>query len=311
MIDAPFALTTSREEIETESSAWNNIVQRTLFSYFRCYQCTLKKRSVQRYLGLLVLYLVFQGNIRVYVNDISDCNYLTSYDFLSVLKASPILPTFEKGVFGVPQNKAAYRFSDAATILFEKVPSSEYAGISPSSIIDVDGTDYEAALNALECATASFSRAFPIIEKHAERFIRLEEFQSKLYEFLQGTPDEYKEQLKKFAIIPVYGRVAGSVEYIRWKDDSIFVKKGATTSDSDYYVLAEKLLSKSYCEKMFDANINEMNAEWERSRYNERLKRIIQGDDVEKIYNFLLSEFRTGALRRNESFATLYALNYS
>lgn len=307
VIDAPFALTTSREEIETESSAWNNIVRRELYSAILSVIDELKEEERAKILRFTRFVPRFQGNIRVYVNDVSDCNYLTSYDFLSVLKTSPILPTFEKGVFGVPRNKAAYRFPDAATILFERVSPSEYAGISPASIIDVEGTDYEAALNAMECATASFSQAFPIIAKHAEHFIRQEDFRPKLYEFLQDTPHEYKEQLKRFAIIPVYGKISESVDYIPWKDDSIFVKKGAVTSGADYYVLDEKLLSKSYCEKMFDANINEMNAEWERSRYNERLKRIIQGNDLEKIYKFLIGEFRSGALRRNESFATLYA----
>lgn len=308
VIDAPFALTTSREEIETESSAWNNIIRRELYSAIIDVINALKDEERSKIFRFTRFVPRFQGNLRVYVNDVSDCNYLAAYDFLSVLKASPILPTFAEGVFGVPQNKAAYRFPDAATTLFERVSSSEYAGISPSSIIDVEGTDYEAALNALECPTASFSQTFPIIRKHAERYIRFDDFRPKLYEFLQDTPHEYKELLKQYAIIPVYGKTSENVEYIRWKEDSIFVKKGAVTSGADYYVLAEKLLSKTYCEKMFDANINEMNAEWERSRYNERLKRIIQGDDVEKIYNFLITEFRSGALRRNESFATLYAM---
>ena len=150
---------------------------------------------------------------------------------------------------------------------------------------------------------------FPIIEAHAERFIQQEEFRSKLYELLQEVPAEFKEKLKRFAIIPVYGRTPGSIEYISWKEDSIFVKKGSSTSSADYYVLNEKLLSKTACEKMFDSNINEMNAEWERNRYNERLNRIVHGSDVEKIYRFLISEFQSGALQRNDSFATLYAVS--
>ena len=32
VIDAPFALTTSREEIETEYSAWNNIIRKELYT---------------------------------------------------------------------------------------------------------------------------------------------------------------------------------------------------------------------------------------------------------------------------------------
>lgn len=308
VIDAPFALTTSREEIETESSAWNNIVRRELYSAVLNVIDALKEEERAKIFRFTRFVPRFQGNIRVYVNDISDSNYLTSYDFLNVLKDRPILPTFDEKKFGIPREKSAYRFPDAARILFESVQQSEYAGITPSSIIDVEGTDYEAALNALECETASFNQAFPIVKKHAERFINQDVFRSKLYEFLQDAPNECKDYLKQYAIIPVYGSVPGEVEYICWMDDSIFVKKGAISSKSDYFVLNEKFLSKSCCEKIFDVNINEMNAEWERSRYNERLKRIIQGDDIEKIYSLLISEFRSGALRRNESFATLYAV---
>ena len=187
------------------------------------------------------------------------------------------------------------------------MPQSEYAGINPSSAIDVGSTDYDAALNAFECASAPFGLAFPIVSKHAEKYIKQEAFRTKLYEYLQDAPTEYKDRLKKFAIIPVYGKSPESVEYIHWKDDSIFVKKGAVTSTADYYVLNENFLSKSSCEKVFGVNINEMNIQWERNRYNERLKKTIQGDDLEKIYQFLITEFRTGALQRNDSFATLYA----
>ncbi len=309
VIDAPFALTTSREEIETESSAWNNIIRRELYAAVMHVIDSLKvseRAKVFRFTRFVPRLL---GNNRVYVNDISDCNFLTSYDFLGILKSSSILPTFDQSVFQAPQNRDAYRFPEAAMFLFGKVPQSEFAGIKPASIIDVEGTDYDAALNALECLSASFGQVFPIIEEHAERFVQQNDFRSKLYELLQEVPNEYKERIKGFAIIPVYGRSPGNVEYISWKEDNIFVKKGASVSPADYYVLNEKLLSKSACERMFDSNINEMNAEWERNRYNERLNRIVRGNDVEKIYQYLITEFKSGALQRNDSFATLYALS--
>ncbi len=307
VIDAPFTLTTSREEIETESSAWNNIIRREFYAAIIAVIDSLKTNERSKALRFTKFMPHLKGNVRVYDNDISDCSYLTSYDFLGDLKQREILPTFDREVFRIPQNKDSFRFPDAAIFLFRKVTQSEYAGIRASSIIDVDNTDYEATLNALECISASFNQVFPIIEAHAERFIQQEEFRPKLYEYLLEAPFEFKERLKRFAIIPVYGRIPESVEYINWKEDRIFVKKGASTSSTDYYVLNEKLLSKTVCEKLFDSNINEMTAEWERNRYNERLDQIVHGNDVEKIYQFLITEFRSGRLQNNNSFATLYA----
>ena len=74
VIDAPFVLTTSREEIETESSAWNNIVRRELYSAILDVINTLKEEERAKIFRFTRFVPRFQGNIRVYVNDISDCN---------------------------------------------------------------------------------------------------------------------------------------------------------------------------------------------------------------------------------------------
>lgn len=307
VIDAPFALTTSREEIETEYSAWNNIIRRELYAAILNVIDCLKKDERENIFRFMRFVPRFQGNVRIYVNDISDCSYLTSYDYLGILKAHKILPTFDTSTFSIPRKRKTFRFPEAANILFRTLAQSEYAGINPSSIINVESNSYEAALNALECPPASYRQIMPIILKHAEQFIGNDDFRPKLYEMLKDSPAEYKEQLKQLAIIPVYGNSIGGIEYISWRDDGIFVRKGAVTSAVDYYVLNEKLLSKSDCEKIFDVNINEMNAQWERNRYNERLKIILKGSDIESIYRFLLNEYQSGALKKNDSFATLFA----
>ena len=307
-IDAPFALTTSREEIETDSSSWNNIIRRELYTAIMKVIHTLKYEEREKVLRFVRFVPRFKGSVRVYVNDISDSSFLAEYDYLSKLKASKILPTLDRDVFEMPKNKAAYRFPEVSTILFEKVTPSEYAGIRPSTVIDVTGKDYEAALNALECEAASFAQAFGIVKKHAEHYIRDEKFRASLYVFLENSDSHFREQIKSLAIIPVYGKTFGRIEFISWKDDSIFVRKETSVSGADYFVLNEKILSKASCEKIIGSNINEMNYEWERNRYNKRLKEILNGNDITRIYYYLLNEFHSGALRKNESFAILNAV---
>ena len=307
VIDAPFALTTSREEIETESSAWNSIIREELYNAIMNVMDALKSLERERIFRFTKFLPRFQGKLRVYINEISDCSFIASYDFLSALKNRKILPTFDKDVFAIPQRQVAYRYPEAANIIFRSVPHTQYAGIQPSSVIDVVSEDHEAALNALGCVQASFAQVFKIIERYAEKFVRSDEFRPKLYEFLLDCPPAFKEQLKKLRIIPVYGELSETVDYIAWKENSIFVRKGAVTSTCDYYVLNEKLLPKADCEKIFDCNINEMNTEFERSRYNENLRQIINGDDMEKICNYLLREYNWGRLQRNRSFEVLFA----
>ena len=306
-IDAPFALTTSREEIETDSSRWNNIIREELYTAILKVIDTLKYEEREKVLRFMRFVPRFKGSVRVYVNDISDSMYLAQYDYLSKLKARNILPTLDEKIFAIPQRKEAFRFPEVSRILFGKVSASQYAGIHPSTVIDVTGKDHEAALNALECDTAAFAQAFSIVKMHAERYIWDEKFRMSLFEFLEKADPDFREQIKSMAIIPVYGKTPGTVDYIPWKDDSIFIKKGTGVSAADYYVLNEKILSKASCEKIMGSNINEMNDEWERNRYNKRLKELLNGDDITEIYYDLLEENRSGALRKNESFAILNA----
>ena len=93
-----------------------------------------------------------------------------------------------------------------------------------------------------------------------------------------------------------------------WKEDSIFVKPSSTRSEDNYYVLNEKLLPKSKCEKIYSANINEMSIEYEHSRYNAMLKEIINsGKDITSIYKYIIAEYKAGRLTKNDSFGLLRA----
>ena len=308
VIDAPFVLTTSREEILTGDSPWNSTIRKELYAAIMRIIDVLKVEERENVFRFTNFNPHLSGSVQNYHNEISDSEYINSFDYLNALKGCMILPTFDVNVFAIPLRKASYRFPEAANILFRSVPQSDFAGIRPASIIDVKITDRnKKALNALECKEASFGQVFPIIEKHAERFIYQDDFRSKLYEFLQESPPEYRERIKQLPIIPVYEDTANHVRYIHWVNDRIFVKKNTVTSGADYYVLNENLLPKSVCESIFGTNINEMNEEWERSRYNDRLKNIIRTYDTEKLYHFLLTEFQSGAFQNNDSFAILNA----
>lgn len=307
VIDAPFELTTSREEIETDCESWNNIVRKEMYAAIVSVISSLKideRSSVLRFAKFL--YRRY-GTTGVYVNDISDCDYLTSYPFLDELKSKNILPTFSRDDFAAPGGKTAFRYPDFACILFKSFSVLDFGNVNPASIIDVPASDYEATLNAFGCEFVDFNSVLPIIVKCAEEHIHDENFRTKLYEYLQTTPIEYCKQLRQYDIIPVFGKKTGDTQYVQWKDDSIFVKKDVSVSSSDYYVLNEKLLSKSACERIFDVNINEMNAEWERSRYNKRLQQTISSSDIGATYHYLIGEYKSGALERNASLGVLLA----
>lgn len=315
-IDAPFSLTTSREEIETEGSKWNNIIRREIYAGLIDVIDSLKKDERSKVFRFLRFIPRFQGAVRVYVNETFDNRYLNEYDFLAQLQRKEIIPTYNNDVFAVPIQHTAYRFPEAAIYIIRKLSLSKYEGIDSSSVIDKETGDYDSVLNAFACEDAKYSTVLPIIFKYAERFIRDEGFRTALYEYLEKannefivqTHDEYIYKIKDLKIIPVYGIESGATEYISWKEDSIFVKPSSTRSEDNYYVLNEKLLPKSKCEKIYSANINEMSIEYEHSRYNAMLKEIINsGKDITSIYKYIIAEYKAGRLTKNDSFGLLRA----
>ena len=307
-IDAPFSLTTSREEIETEGSKWNDIIRREMYIALLEVIDSLKIDERAKVFRFLKFVPRFQGTTRVYVNDTFENKYLNGYDLLSVLRTKEIIPTFDNDVFAVPMQRTAYRFPEAAVYIISKLSLSKYEGINSASVIDKGTSDCDSVLNALACEEADCSIVLPIIFGYAERFIRDEVFRNALYDYLVEVPDEYVEKIKGLRIIPVYGSGFDSTEYISWKEDSIFVKPNSSRSGDNYWVLNEKILSKSKCEAIFSININEMSVEWEHSRYNAKLKEMIySGNDIEALYTFIISEYRAGRLAKNDSFDLLRA----
>lgn len=305
-IDAPFELTTSREEIETDYAAWNQAVRREMFRSILEVMDARKGTERANVLQFSRFVPRRQGVATVYINDISDSEFLNAYPFLEELKKRPILPTLDPERFSVPEQNTAYRYPDAAMQLFRLFSDQDFGKLRGSAVLDLDGTEYDSVLNALGCQPAPFSMVFPILAEHAETFVDEEDFRAKLYAYLQSEAlPEYQGQLQALSIIPVYGRTPGSTRYVSWEEDRIFIKTGAVVSTADYFILNQNLLSKSACEHIMGVNINEMSSAWEGDKYRERLTRELRSIDAAAVYHFLLDEFQSGRLERYKALGIL------
>lgn len=299
VVDAPFMLTTSREEIEFGSCLWNDRIRVEMYAALLSIMDQIKYDDRYKVLRLVRFVPRRQGTQTVYTNDFFDCEYLNKYDFLTEVKTASLLPTFEKSVFVSAKMGSAYRFPEAANHLFE----TDCFGMIPAELaLDIPKDEsFDATLNAMGCLDAPFARVFPLLEEYAGKFIGNDVFREKLYTYLQNAPEQYQRPLRELPIIPVFSTYGNRTEYISWEDDIIFVKKNCIKSEHNYYVLNERFLPKSVCEKIFGVNINEMNAEWERSRYNDGLRDIIRGNNTTEIYKYLLAEYSKGAFTKYQS----------
>lgn len=305
VIDAPFSLTTSRERIDTNSTRWNGIIRHEMYCAILQVIESLKVEERARVLRFARFTPRRHGTATVYVNDTTDSDYLNEYSYLSLIKQTELLPTFDPSVYVAPIEKKASRFPEVINLLLRK---GLFGHVNPYTAIDLADTEYESVLKALGQEVVAFNESYPIIEYYAESNIHDKEFRSKLYEYLLLIPSQYHFHVSKLRIIPVYGRDYNTIEYISWKEDSIFVKKNSEVSTSDYYILNENELNKSACEKIFGVYINEINFEWEKNRYNDRLRVFIKEQAAKIVYQHLLNDFNKGLFEYYDSQDTLIGL---
>lgn len=318
VIDAPFELTTSREEIETGCADWNNIVRKEMYNAIIQ---VIHSRKIEERIGVLRFARFtrqFAGNQSfAYFNDVSDSDYLNKYNYLELLMNESILPTFDNEIFVSASDPRCFRYPEAVMFLMREIGSDNFGKAKPECALDIntEGLSKElrdritAVLNAISCKNASFDLAFQIIRENAESFMHNQEFRGLLYEYLTNTPDIYKNSVAQLKIIPVY-TTNGGTQFIKWDKDNIFVKKDSRFSSESYWILNEVILSKTTCESMLGININEMNEAWERSRYNDALKQKIQQSNGDTLYSYLISEFNNGNLRKNDSIGILFAFKH-
>lgn len=314
IIDAPFELITSREEIKTDFKAWNDIIREQMYKAIMNVMKSLKYDDGINILRFVRIRYELHGNKSAYVNDITDCDYLNGYAYLDTLKSQNIIPTYDKNVFTTLNSGIVY--PEVVTYIFDKTSA---LCDNPGSVInykinkDTSNEEKERinrVLKALGQKLDDYYTIFSILQKTTGQYITDENFRSLLYDYLlNDIPESYKNDIKGLNIIPVYGQ-NGGVEYIGWENNKIFIKEDANCSNNYYYILNQSILSKQDCEKILDVNINEMNVEWESLRYNSNLKTILNGEDIQKIYNYLLKEFKNGNLEKYNSLGTLLSMKY-
>jgi hypothetical protein len=237
VIDAPFMLTTSREEIESGSPLWNVWIKNEMYTAMLSVFENLKHTERAKLLRFIKFVPRRQGTQTVYINDFSDCAYLNDYDYLDAVKSAEILPTFDPNIFVSARKNTAWRYPEVANYLFM---GGEFGNVPRHTALDIPKDDtYDAILNAICCPEATFSKVFPVIMTYADSFVMDGEFRQRLYSFLLTAPQEYRDAIKQLCIIPVYTTGGEQTDFIPWEEDVLFVKKHCAKSEHNYYILNE------------------------------------------------------------------------
>ena len=311
-IDAPFMLTTSREQIDLDSKSWNGYVLREM--YKAIIKIMYASRAIDRIGVLRFARYIKRGlkNNESFINNLSDSEYINSVSFADNIRTEMILPTYDTNVYS-SADSMVFRFPKAVTKLLSHKEVAMKCALDLSVVID-ERSDaitskeqrehLESVLKALRVKDAPFQTFMPFLAEYAELYIDDDDYRESLYSTLEEAPQEYTSLLLEWPIVPVYDEYGGT-RYISWAEDSIYVKPGAHKKAVDYEILNEIVLPKSRCEKILGVNINEMNLALEKQKYNDRLGILIHGNNMEEIYEYLIHEFNAGNLKHNGSFGLL------
>ena len=282
VVDAPFKLTTSREDVL--QSNWNNIIKINLYEGFIKFIHSIKK---EERMGIFK-YIKKDGE-RYFNSD-----YLNEEDFIKRLSKESIIPIWKSDKFVVPNTCKCKIYPRICFYLFENgvaIPKSEY-------IVDKEkASQYIQVLEQLGCKSASLSEVIDIISSCIEKYIMNESFRKQLYAYLKENNLQIKMQgleskIKTMKIIPVKPLPGSMVmKFISSKDNEIFIDTESYSTDK-YWLLAETFLSNEQYSSIFGERLKKMDIHQKQGLYRKKIEKLLNSNDLRKVAEGLLNEFQ-------------------
>ena len=288
IIDAPFELTTSRDE--TLESKWNTIIKDEIYNAI--ISVIIQMRETMKIDVLSFVSLSYSGN-QYNLNMFSD-KKLNNSDFIEKLSNLKIIATLGSNAYSTPSNSNIVRIPNILHTLIEK---GEDVDIPLETIIANKGQSrYDSILNYFKVPKLDTSEFIDKIEMLIPSHIENKNFREELYAYLIAVSEKesyyLKNRIKKLPIIPIKGLSDDLTLYVPWQDNKIFVKDDSGVSTNDYYFLQTDLLSRSDCEKILGVHINIMDEIYAQSMYIDAFKsKVSKFNDIE-LYNYIIGEFQ-------------------
>ena len=291
IIDAPFELTTSRENIL--HNRWNDIIKEHV------YKAILDLMHAKSETGLEVLrYVGFRSQNNVVTWQNFDDDYMNGFQWHMALREAKILP-----VLGRKDELAAVNQNKCVLVpeFIARLQSSE--DITPyfrGAVIDMIGKNqYAPLLEAIGCTKAGSDEILKVLMDKTERFITNKDFRDGLYAYLSNNQGNTvfgisKEAAFSLPIFPV--KMSGKTDYITYCK-SIYTHP-AQISREDYYILNTDVMPLTQADSILQGRgrINELTQEVFDAKYAKTLQDYIENStkqhSIKEIAIFVLNEFR-------------------
>ena len=290
IIDAPFELTTSRENIL--HNQWNDIVRAYL------YNAILAIMEEKNDNGLEVLrYVGFRSQNNVVTWQNFDDAYLNHYDWIAALRKAKILP-----MLGV---KGSISADEIKCVLIPEFIAKRQGidSIIPyftGAIIDTVGkSQFVPLLEAIGCEKVRGEEILRYLQEKTAESIADKEFREGLYAYLSNSQgniifEGIGARVLSLPIFPV--RTENGTEYISYKSN-IYTHK-TDISREDYYILNTSVMTLKQADEILSGHgrINELTQEVFDAKYQKILIDYIENrkeqHTLRQIAYYVLNEYR-------------------
>lgn len=289
IIDAPFELTTSRDNVI--ECHWNEYVRSAIYKAIFELMETKKvdaKIDVLRYVKLTSQNGTFSnGNFSE--------PYLNRFDWTSNLKNAEVLPVLNLSKFVSANERNCLIVPEVIAYISKNMDiANDFDGV----IIDTyKKTQYIPLLEIIGCRRSDIRKDLDCIMKSACEMISDEKFREVLYAYLrflamQQKPKEQRlyDKVKQLPIFPI--RTGNGVEYVPYSKN-IYTHDNKV-SDNDFKILETKILKYEIAQTIIGPNdrINELSQEVYEKRYQDNLIAYIKSNkDVKQKAFYVLNEF--------------------
>lgn len=283
IIDAPFELTTSREDVF--ESPWNALVRDEIYYGIIEYLHSIKsKKRID-----ILKYLPPPSN------DLFVSKYLSDFDFQEVLCSEEILPVWESEEFVSSENYRCILLPDIYYFILSSIQDT-----TEETYVDIYGKQkYDDKLKWLGCEFKPISEIMQFLLKNIDKFINDSNFRDLIYRFLYSQKDFIKRSeyqfLNEMKIIPVKTESnINDFKSFSEVNNNIF-KDVDTPLSNEYFLLNEEIMTSDTFLNIFNSEIRVLDNDQKEGRYLRQIEKKINSmteSEYETTALFLLNEFQ-------------------
>lgn len=287
VIDAPFELTTSRDDVL--ESLWNDCIYDALYEAIIN---VIETKKVDMKLDVLK-YVHYQNQNGTISFPIFNKQYLNGFGWLKQLQTMEIIPLLGKESFVRPDGTKRI----IPEIIASVIDDCSNAGIAGSIVDTRKKSQYIPLLESLGCKRLLADEEIKFFKANLNRYLEDKKQREAFYDYLVSRRAEYDNKnlsgnIRKLEIYPI--RTASGYRFIEYVDN-IYTHTSKVSTD-EFLVLDTAVMSYEICQGILglSCRINQLSQEVYDAKYRKKIEDMITSNKSnEEIAKFLLKEFKT------------------